>query len=176
MMDIASWRTARLTGRRPTPEDAASLRLLHADPLVMATLSADGQVLDAAATQQTLGRMLAHWDAHGFGVWMLEINEDRAFAGYCGLHHDTVDGQPEVELLYALRSPLWRRGLMRQAAQQVVRIAFTQLQLPALVCYTLPTNKPSRGVMEALGFRYDRPFTHAGLPHVLYRLAVDGRW
>ena len=32
-------------------------------------------------------------------------------------------------------------------------------------------NAASRGVMEKVGFRYDRELDHAGLPHVIYRLS-----
>jgi RimJ/RimL family protein N-acetyltransferase len=40
------------------------------------------------------------------------------------------------------------------------------------VSFTLPHNAASRRVMEKAGLTYERDITHAGLPHVLYRLKL----
>jgi hypothetical protein len=52
-----------------------------------------------------------------------------------------------------------------------VDTGFQDLDLAELVALTLPHNAASRGVMEKVGFTYDRDIVHAGLAHVLYRLA-----
>ncbi len=39
-----------------------------------------------------------------------------------------------------------------------------------LVCFTRTDNIASRRVMEKAGFRYERDFERAGLPHALYRM------
>lgn len=38
--------------------------------------------------------------------------------------------------------------------------------------FTLTTNRASERVMAKAGLRRDREIVHAGLPHVLYRLAL----
>jgi ribosomal-protein-alanine N-acetyltransferase len=40
-----------------------------------------------------------------------------------------------------------------------------------VVAFTLPTNWASRRVMEKVGFTFERDIVHAGLRHVLYRIA-----
>jgi RimJ/RimL family protein N-acetyltransferase len=43
------------------------------------------------------------------------------------------------------------------------------------VSFTLPNNLASRRVMDKAGFRYERNFIHANLPHVLYRQLAANR-
>ena len=52
---------------------------------------------------------------------------------------------------------------------KVFLLGFAQLKLPELVSFTQTTNVASRRVMEKAGFRYERDFTYASTPHVLYR-------
>ena len=63
----------------------------------------------------------------------------------------------------------WGRGLATELALESVRLGFTELKLPDLVSFTLPTNRASRHVMEKAGFQYEQNIVHADLPHVLYR-------
>ncbi len=51
-----------------------------------------------------------------------------------------------------------------------MRVAFTELHLPEIVCFTLPTNRASQRVMQKAGFRYERDLIYKDLPHVIYRL------
>ena len=44
------------------------------------------------------------------------------------------------------------------------------LGLDEVVAFTLPTNTPSRAVLERLGFTFAGDVVHADLLHVLYRL------
>jgi RimJ/RimL family protein N-acetyltransferase len=160
-------RTPRLLLQRPRSEDFADLFRMHSDPRVMATL---GGVRSEAVTRAQLDDLVAHWERHGFGPWMLRAPEDRRFLGRGGLRHVVVGGRPEVELLYALIPDAWGQGLAGELARESLRVAFTELSLPDVVAFTLPHNARSRAVMERAGFQYERDVVHAGLPHVLYRL------
>jgi RimJ/RimL family protein N-acetyltransferase len=53
-------------------------------------------------------------------------------------------------------------------------VAFEDLGLIDVVCFTLPANRASRRVMEKAGFEYERDVVHAGSPHVLYRITAKG--
>ena len=63
-----SFQTARLRAERLLPLHLPDLLAMHEDPRQMATL---GGVRDYVWTMAYLERNLAHWDAHGFGLWML---------------------------------------------------------------------------------------------------------
>jgi RimJ/RimL family protein N-acetyltransferase/ubiquinone/menaquinone biosynthesis C-methylase UbiE len=163
---IGELETPRARGRRPRASDLDELAALWGDPRVGATLGGARTREQAAAT---LARFEAHWDARGFGPWLVHARDSGEFAGYCGLLDTQVGGAPAVELLYALRPELQGKGLASELAAAVARCADGELGLRELVGYTLPTNAASRRVLERAGFRYERDVVHAGLPHVFYR-------
>lgn len=61
-----------------------------------------------------------------------------------------------------------RQGYMREAIQAMVHYAFNQLDLSRIEAACLPENKPSRGVLEKCGFKYE------GVAQSY--LQIDGRW
>jgi [ribosomal protein S5]-alanine N-acetyltransferase len=150
--------------------DFAEIRLLHGDPRVMATLSADGKTLSESQTVAFLERAADHWREFGFGLWMLRDRTGDDFVGYGGIKHATVENAEQVELAYAIRFDWQRKGFATEVSMGALRVAFEQLRLDRVVAFTLPHNIGSRGVMEHCGFVYQRDIVHAGLPHVLYSL------
>src|SRR5262245_60420783 len=161
--------TARLSGRPITDNDFGRIRSIHSDARAAATLAADGRPFSKAHTRQALHSWKKHWDDHGFGVWLFH-KIDGEFVGYAGAAYTSIDGRPEVEVLYALRSEFWGNDFATEMARAVVEFAFERLRVTELVAYTLPTNVASRRVMEKCGFEYEKEAVHSGLRHVLYRL------
>ena len=169
MTDTRVLGTARLSGRPITDTDFGRIRSIHSDARVAATLSADRRPFAKAHTRQALRSWKKHWDDHGFGVWLFH-KTDGEFVGYAGAMHASIDGKPEVEVLYALRADFWGNHFATEMVTAVVRFAFERLGVAELVAYTLPTNIASRRVMEKCGFECEKETVHAGLRHVLYRL------
>ena len=159
--------TPRLVLTRPTDADLPDLTALHTDPRAMATLGGlrTPEELDALHR-----RLLSCWERDGFGVWVARHRPDGRFVGRGGLRRVEVGGRHEVEVAYALVPAFWGQGLAAELARESVRVGYEVLRLAELVCFTLPTNAPSRRVMEKAGFRYEQDVEHAGLPHALYRL------
>ena len=167
---LDSLETPGLRLERPTAADRDPLREMYADPEVMATL---GGVRSAADADLALARMIAHWDAHDFGYWTLRDPENGRFAGRGGLRMLAVEGEPVVEVGYGLLADYWGRGLATEMAREAARVAFEELGLASLVCFTTRSNRASQRVMEKAGFRYERDFVHAELPHRLCRLSAE---
>ena len=170
--DLTRLRTARLLLTRIGSDDFAELCHMHRDPGVMATL---GGVRSDEVSADILTQLMAHWETHGFGYWMAHDVETGAFVGRGGLRRVVVGGGDEIEVGYALMPQYWHRGLATELARECARIGFTQLGQQDLVAFTLPTNQASRGVMQRVGFLYERDVIWAGMPHVLYRLPVE-KW
>lgn len=162
--------TPRLIGRPVADGDITRLRILHSDARVMATLAADGQPLKRSATAAILSKFMLAADGTGRGVWMFHTRADGLFAGYCGTMHYLESGLNETELLYAVPWTEWKKGYATEMAAAATADVFQKSRLSEIVSFTLPHNAASRRVMEKTGFSYERDFTHAGLPHVLYRL------
>jgi [ribosomal protein S5]-alanine N-acetyltransferase len=172
MPSLESLRTPRLLLSRPRPDDFDDFARMYADPMVMVTL---GGVRTRDASRPFFDRLLAHWDQRGFGWWTLRDPATGRFVGRGGPRWLTIDTGEEVELGYGLMAEYWNRGLATELAQESIRVAFDVLGLPNMVCFTLPTNRASRRVMEKVGFVYERDGIWADLPHVFYRLTPE-RW
>jgi ribosomal-protein-alanine N-acetyltransferase len=163
---LERFETDRLAAERAGPEHLEFLVALHADPRVMATL---GGLRSAERTAADLNAYLEHWQRYGFGVWLLLERATGKLVGRGALRHVEIEGHDEVEVGYAIAAERWGRGLATEIARELVRIAFDDLGLEELVCFTLPTNAASRRVMEKAGFVYDHDFEYAGFLHALYR-------
>jgi ribosomal-protein-alanine N-acetyltransferase len=169
MPSLDERRTPRLRLTRLRADDLDDLTRMYQDPVVMATLAG---VRQPEWTRAYLERSMQHWVEHGFGWWALREPETGAFIGRGGPRTAVFEGEPAVEVGYGLMSEFWGRGLATELACESVRIAFEELNVPELICFTLPTNRASQRVMEKAGFRYEREGVYAELPHVLYRLTA----
>jgi ribosomal-protein-alanine N-acetyltransferase len=158
--------TPRLTGTRLAPDDFEPLCALHRDPEVMATL---GGVRSDGRTREYLAENLAHWDRHGYGLWMFREQTSGVFVGRGGLRHVTIEDTPEVEVTYALTRASWGKGYATEIAAASLDRGFRRLARKDIVAFAQPENRASRRVMEKVGLRYERDIVWQGLRHVLYR-------
>ena len=159
--------TPRLLGEPVSTAHHEELCRLLADPRVGATL---GGTKTAAEVADWLAQEELHRTAHGFGQWAWRLRPDGEFAGRGGLRRTEVEGVLETEVAWVVVPELWGRGLATEIGCAAVEHAFTHLGLSDVVAFTLPDNLASRRVMEKLGFEFERDISHAGRPHVLYRL------
>lgn len=171
--------TARLTLRRFVPPDAEAVADLMSDPQVRRRFF---RTRDRAESDAWLGRMQAHWDRHGFGLWAVEVPGEAACIGFVGLSRvgPELPCAPAVEAIWTLAQPFWGRGYAPEAARAAMAHGFDRLALPEIVAFTAALNTPSRSVMEKLGMRRDQaadfihpaaPSGHPLAPHVLYRIS-----
>ena len=89
---MSSFSTARLDAERLQEEHFEWLCRLHQDPRVMATL---GGVRSAEQTRAFLDKNLAHWQQHGYGLWLFKVKENGQFVGRGGLRQVSVGGSEE---------------------------------------------------------------------------------
>lgn len=164
--------TERLTLRRWSDADRPAFRALNADPAVMATI---GPPLDATQSDAMLDRIEAHFEAHGYGLWCVDLEGEPL--GFTGLSRPWFrDG---VEIGWRLRSEHWGHGYAPEAATECLRFALTELGLDEVISFTAVTNHKSRRVMEKIGLTHDPAgdFDHPSVAdssplraHVLYRI------
>lgn len=164
--------TERLLARPPTPDDRAHYHAHFTRPEIEAWLRPSplppftAQVIDELVDGDQV-----HWQDHGFGPWVLIEKKTGAFAGRGGLAWTSVEGVAEVELPWSIEPDLHGRGLATEAALAACHQA-RELGLEQVIALILPTNAPSRRVAEKTGFVQDGEVTHAGLPHLLWRLRL----
>lgn len=78
--------TDRLTAERLREDHLDDLVTLHLDAEVSRYL---GGVRAPEVTKTYLATNMAHWDQHGFGLWMLRT-KDGAFAGRAGIRRSAA--------------------------------------------------------------------------------------
>jgi len=171
-------RTSRLLLRPWRDEDIPAFAQMSADPAVMEyllPLSDRGLSAEAWAAGKR-----AHWDEHGFGLWVLELHGESSFIGVVGLETVSYEAHftPAVEVAWRLAQPYWGHGYATEAARAALDYGFGQLGLREIVAVTVRANQRSRRVMERLGMTRapEDDFDHPRLPegplrrHVLYRV------
>ena len=165
--------TDRMVLERLAPEHAAEECRLLLDPRVGATLWArrtpptEDEIVDGLAAKA------AHWERHGFGMWLLRDRETGEMVGRGGLQHTFTAGLQDVEAAWAIVPERWRQGLATELANACVTVGFGQLGLRSIVAFTLPDNVASRRVMEKAGLQAAGTVLHSGIPHLLYRLSAE---
>lgn len=164
-MSVA-FRTPRLDAERLAGEHADELAALHGDERVMATMG--GRSATPAESRAWLERNLRHAAEPGCGVFVFRERATGRFVGRGAVRRIEIGGAEEVEVGYAVAADLWGQGLGTEMAAALVAHAEAAGHV-GLVAYTEPANAASRGVMEKVGFGYERDVEHHGRPQVLYR-------
>jgi ribosomal-protein-alanine N-acetyltransferase len=149
---------------------------LHTPRLVLRPLEvADAEALWPFVSDPDLPRLM-DWDAHqslaqtrDFLAAMVKgreqgtdfawaMVEEGAIVGKIGLHEVTRNHRAwrvdRGELGYWLGAAHRRRGLVTEAAREVVRFAFEDLGLRKVTVNCIAENEPSKRVIETLGFRF----------------------
>ena len=77
--------------------------------------------------------------------------------GSIGFHrNDLAEDDDEYELGYWIGQPFWGKGLIPEAAREMLRYAFEELGMSRIWCGYYDGNEKSRRVQEKLGFVYQR--------------------
>lgn len=89
-------------------------------------------------------------------VWAIVDRDERKLIGSIGLHPDRRRINRNSRMLgYALAEPFWGRGLMTEAARQVLHHAYCELGLDLVSVCHFPFNQRSRRIIEKCGFTFE---------------------
>ena len=67
---------------------------------------------------------------------------------------DIFDSDEECEMGYWLGKPFWGKGIMTEAAKEMIRHGFEDLNMKKIWCAYYDGNERSKRVQEKVGFRY----------------------
>src|SRR5262245_19421267 len=101
MQGAGTLRTDRLLLRRWRAEDVEPFAAMGVDPRVMEYFPA---LLSQEESAARVGRIEAHFEKHGFGLWAVEVVGGPPFIGYVGLWIPTFEAAftPCVEVGWRL--------------------------------------------------------------------------
>lgn len=158
--------TPRLILRPFAEADLDLYSTIVADPEVMRYIGRTGSALSPDEAQLRFQRMRNAFSEHGFGMYAVIDRKSRRLIGRAGLQY--LDDTPEIELGYLFEKDSWGKGYATEAATEVMRHAFHDLELGRIVAVTYPENTPSRRVLEKVGMQYIGMANHRGVDCAKY--------
>lgn len=163
--------TEHLSLRKITLDDAAFIHTLVNDPDWLRYIG-DRNVKTLDDARGYIERSyLAHYEKHGFGLWVIEERDAPKPIGLCGLiRRDTL---PDVDIGYSLLPEARGRGYAYEAAAAVLRHAFDVVGLTRLVAICTPDNAGSRRVLEKIGMTLERTIVMPGETEELCLYGID---
>lgn len=168
-MTMAGLGTERLRLSPVAASDAAELHALWTDADVRRHLW-DGALIPPEQTAAIVAESERLFAQHGYGLWSARDRTHSALAGFGGFWY--FRDPPELELLYGVARPHWRRGLASEIARAVVDYGADTLGLTLIRASADATNVASARVLEKLGFAFERRATVAGIDTLFYELRI----
>lgn len=161
--------TERLILRHFTPDDAEFILELVNEPGWKQFIGDRGINTLDAARQYIETVPLASYAKNGFGLYAVELKDDHALVGMCGLlKRDTLD---DVDIGFALLSRFEGSGYAREAATATLKYAREQLGLRRVVAITTKDNDRSGRLLERSGMNLVGPISLSG--ETLRLFAID---
>jgi RimJ/RimL family protein N-acetyltransferase len=156
----------RLVLRPPAHSDVDALTEMFTDPDVMQFV-AWGRPLTTEEAREFVERMVARFEADGFGQFAVVRRDDDEVIGRAGLlpvdratwksgFFGDLGEDAEIELGWTLRRAYWGHGYATEAAVLARDWAWSELRLPRLVSIIQHGNDRSVRLAERLGGRRER--------------------
>lgn len=159
------------------------IKILYTDRLLLRAWSeSDAESLYQYAKDPAVGP-IAGWPPHknieesrdviknvfsGQECYAVCLKEDGVAIGAIELklngHTDMTDKDDECELGYWLGQPFWGKGLIPEAAKELLRHAFDDLKMNTVWCGYYDGNVKSKRVQEKLGFVYHHTCDEVPVP------------
>jgi RimJ/RimL family protein N-acetyltransferase len=157
---VTVFQTNRLILRELTLEDDAFVYELLNEPAYLQFIGDKGvRSREDAGKYISLGP-LASYAKNGFGLWLVALKDGNIPVGMCGLLKR--EGMDHTDLGYAVLARFHGRGYAYESSLAVLARAQSVLKLRTLQAVTAPENLISMGLLEKLGFRFDRLITLPG--------------
>ncbi|GGH19939.1 GNAT family N-acetyltransferase [Paenibacillus segetis] len=151
--------TARLRLRDWEEADLEPFCRLNADEQVMKYFP---KTLSAEETNLFYKSIQSEFNECGFGLYAVEVKENKDFIGFIGFHRATfeADFTPCIEIGWRLKKDAWGNGYATEGAAACLQYGFNTLGFDEVYSFTADINAPSKNVMIKIGMRYVKMFVH----------------
>ena len=146
--------TPRLRLRHLHAGDSAFVLALLNDPSWLRYIGDRGVRTLADGERYIEDGPVAMYAREGFGLWLVERKADGEPLGICGLIRR--EGLADVDLGFAFLPQFRGQRYAHEAAGATLRHATDVLGLARIVAITVADNLASCGLLERLGFRFER--------------------
>lgn len=105
---------------------------------------------DKAETKKIMKELFIGKDT----VWAITLKDDDSLIGVVGLESDPKRSNSDIRMIgYWLDESHWGHGIMSEAAKEVIRYGFEELNLPMITANCFTYNIASKTIIEKLGMR-----------------------
>ena len=140
----------RLILRPLIPEDNWQMAAIRSDPEVNRYIQREGY-LGLPAAEAFINKIISSVAAGESFYWAICMKEDDKLIGTaCLWNIDKTTGQ--AELGYELLPAMQGKGIMTEAVEQVIRVAFNELDFKKIVAVTNRLNQKSVNLLKRFGF------------------------
>ena len=148
-------KTARLLLRKTLVSDAAAYLQLYNEPCFIQNIR-DKNLRTLEDVERDIETTFEnHYQQHGYGLLSMQLHDGNCI-GQCGLIK-----RPELEIPeigFALLSQYHNQGYVSEAAHEVLRYAFEDLQLERLAGLVKPDNMASIRILTRLNMKFINGF------------------
>ena len=163
--------TPRLSLRQLTTGDATFICELLNDPDFVRFVADRGVRTDDDARRYIADGPVASYARHGFGLWLVERNDDGTPIGICGLLKRDV--LPDADIGFAFLPAFRARGYAHEAAAAVLASALPRFGLARVSAVVNPENAGSIRVLEKLGMTFERMVRLSDTAREIKLFAID---
>lgn len=143
--------TGRLTLRKLTLDDAEDLFEYTSDSEVAKYTSWEAhRTIDD--TRGFLNFVIRKYEDKQAAPWGIALKENQKVIGTCG-YLNWIPQFRRAELAYALSRDYWGKGIMTEAASEVVAFGFERMDLHRIEAMCLRDNAGSIGLMRKIGMK-----------------------
>jgi RimJ/RimL family protein N-acetyltransferase len=146
--------TERLRLRPLTPDDAPFILTLLNDPSFLRYIGDKKVRTVEDARQYIMNGPVASYERHGIGQLLVELKESHTPIGMSGLLQR--EELPDPDIGFALLPDYCNKGFAFEAATAVLKDGRERLGLQRVLAITSLDNEASIGLLQRLGFRFDR--------------------
>jgi RimJ/RimL family protein N-acetyltransferase len=149
---IKSLDTTRLTLRQPDEKSLETVRLWLKNPEIMHFL---GGTQNDEQVDKVLQRIQTHWDAYGFGHFLIFFKDQHDPIGLVSLKYlNEDDAKNEIlDLGFMIKPEFWKKGFAVEAAQALLKYAKEELGFTRVQALTYPENTAGKKTLTKLGFQ-----------------------
>lgn len=180
MLETIELKTNRLKLRQWKESDLPHFAEITADPEVMKYFP---NPLSRTESDELAHKIQSLISMQGWGLWAVEELKNNTFIGFVGLHKTLPElpFSPCIEIGWRLSKKYWGNGYATEAAKEVIKHAFSVLNLSAIYSFTPVNNTRSRALIGRLEMHnthqnFEHPSISVGSPnkeHVLFKLTKE---
>jgi ribosomal-protein-alanine N-acetyltransferase len=166
VMDFV-FKTQRLLLKPILESDLNALHSIFIDPYVKKYLC-DDKIFSLQQVEEMLTESQKLFDEKKFGLWFIEVKDEKEIIGFVGLWYFFDEMQPQ--LVYALLSEATKKGYATEAATKILEYCFNKLGYQYLLASCDKPNLESKKVAERIGMREVEEKSVNGNPLLFFKV------